>query len=102
MRVLVTLLLLALASGARAAADPVTATLRGSASQATVEMTIAPGWHVNSHAPRDEFLVPTSLALSPPDGVTVGEIAWPKPEEKTLAISPGKPMLLYEGTVRIT
>jgi len=96
------LLTIALVPGARAADDPVRATLRAGASQATLEMVVAPGWHVNSHAPRDEFLVPTSLALSPPAGVSVGEIAWPKPVEKALAFSAGKTMLLYEGTVRIS
>ena len=65
-------------------------------------MTIAPGWHVNAHEPRDEFLIPTTLELTPPPGQTAGAVAWPSPVERTLAFSPGKPLLLYEGTVRLT
>ena len=26
-------------------------------------MTIAAGWHVNAHEPRDEFLIPTTVTL---------------------------------------
>ncbi len=95
------LLLLAAALPARAASDPVRATLRAGSAEAVVEVTIAPGWHVNAHQPRDEFLIPTTLALAPPAGQTAGAIAWPPPVERTLAFAPGTPLLLYEGTLRL-
>ena len=49
----------------RAADDVVRAGLTVRGGQATVEVTIAPGWHVNAHQPRDEFLIPTSVTLTP-------------------------------------
>lgn len=62
--------------------------------------TIAPGWHVNAHEPRDEFLIPTTLEVTPPAGVAVGSIEYPAGVERTLAFSES-PLLLYEGTIRI-
>ncbi len=100
-RLLPALLLVLAALPARGAEEPVRARLEGTAGQAVAEVTIAPGWHINAHEPRDAFLIPTTLALSPPPGQTAGAVAWPAPVERMLAFSPGKPLLLYEGTVRL-
>jgi thioredoxin:protein disulfide reductase len=100
-RLLPALLLVAAALPVRAADDPVRARLEAGPAEAVTEVTIVPGWHINAHAPRDEFLIPTTLALHPPAGQTVGAVAWPAPVERTLAFSPGRPLLLYEGTVRL-
>src|SRR5262245_26884294 len=82
------------------AADPVTATLTVDPSSAVVEMTIASGWHVNAHEPRDRFLIPTTVTLAPPTGMTAAAVQYPTPVEKALAFAEGKRLLLYEGTVR--
>jgi thiol:disulfide interchange protein DsbD len=96
-------LLVALAGRAGGEApNVVTGRLTAGPAQATVEMTIAPGWHVNAHEPRDEFLIPTTLTVTPPPGVRPGAVAYPAPVEKKLAFSGGKALLLYEGTVRFT
>lgn len=100
---LATSLVLALVPAmAHAVADPVVARLRPTSTEAVVEMTIAPGWHVNSNAPHEDFLIPTSLVLTPPDGVTAGPVQYPKAVDRVLAFSGGKAMALYEGTVRLT
>jgi thiol:disulfide interchange protein DsbD len=101
-RLLPVLLVAAAATSARAAQEPVRGTLEVRSVEAVVEITIAPGWHVNAHEPRDEFLIPTTLTFAPPPGRTVGDVKWPEPVERTLAFSPGKPLLLYEGTVRLS
>jgi len=85
---------------ARAADDPVRARLAVEGGTAAVEATIASGWHVNAHQPRDEFLIPTTVTFTPPPGVRVGEVVYPAPVEKRLAFG-DKPFLLYEGTVRL-
>jgi thiol:disulfide interchange protein DsbD len=96
--VVLTVLLPALA---RAAADPVVAHLRPTATDAIVEIAIAPGWHINSHTPHEEFLIPTTLEILPPAGVTAGEVQYPKAVDRVLAFSGGKAMALYEGTVKL-
>ena len=37
------------------------------------------GYHVNSDAPLDEFLIPTELLISPPEGITLQALAFPEP-----------------------
>ncbi len=63
-------------------------------------MAVAPQWHVNAHEPRDEFLVPTTVSLIPPPGVTAGAVVYPAPVERRLPFAGDHPLLLYEGSVR--
>src|SRR5439155_572591 len=94
--------LVLLAPGARAAEDVDSATLAGAEGQAIVEVTVAPGWHVNAHDPRDDFLVPTTLTLLPPDGMRAGEVVYPEPVERRLAFGGDHALRLYTGRVRFT
>jgi len=87
---------------AAGADDVVRGKLSTGSGQATVEVTIVPGWHVNANHPRDEFLIPTTLTVTPPAGVRAGAVAYPAPVERRLKFGGGKPLLLYEGTVRFT
>ena len=68
--------------------------------EAVAELVIVPGWHVNAHAPRDKFLIPTSVDFAAPAGVRVGEVRYPDPVERRLGFSGEETLLLYEGTVR--
>jgi len=71
------------------------------AGRVSVDVTIEPGWHVNAHEPKDPFLVPTTLDVIPPRGMTVGPVEYPPAVDRVLAFSGGKPMALYEGKFRV-
>jgi len=89
------------ASVAGAADDVVRARLTAEPARAVAEVTIASGWHVNAHQPRDEFLIPTTLTMTPPEGVRALPVEYPPPVERELAFAPGQKLLLYEGTFRL-
>ncbi len=55
----------------------------GSTTVVAVRQKIAPGWHTYWRNPGDNGL-PIELDWTLPDGVEVGEIAWPAPEELPL------------------
>ena len=93
--------LLAVTNVAAATEDVVRARLVVEEGQVLVEASIAPGWHVNAHVPRDTFLVPTTLTLEPPPGVQGGEVVYPEPVERELAFAGARQALLYEGTLRL-
>ena len=42
-----------------------------------LEITLDPGYHVNSDTPLDDLLIPTVLRLEPPDGFTLEGVAFP-------------------------
>jgi thiol:disulfide interchange protein DsbD len=49
----------------------------GTTARVALEVTLDPGFHVNSDRPLDDFLIPTVLRLDPPEGVTLEGVAFP-------------------------
>ena len=63
--------------------------------RAVFETTLPRGFHVNSNAPHDEFLKPTSLLLDTPNGVKIGRIDYPEPRPFKAEFSK-EPLAVYE------
>ncbi len=61
---------------------------------------IAAGYHINAHVPDEPFLIPTVLSLDAPK-VKFAEPTYPEPESQEFPFAPGKPMLVYDGTIEI-
>jgi thiol:disulfide interchange protein DsbD len=85
---------------ARAAASPDAVAPAGEARFA-VAVVLSPGWHVNAHVPSEPYLIPTTLAVTAPGAVEVGEVRYPLGEERTFAFNPSKPLSTYEGTFEL-
>jgi cytochrome c biogenesis protein CcdA len=51
----------------------------GSIVHAALQVRIPTGFHVHSDQPLDEFLIPTLLTVTPPDGFTVHQVVYPAP-----------------------
>lgn len=66
----------------------------------TVELTIAPGFHVYG-APVPEGLVPLSVEVAPIEGLEVGPASWPAPRRFAMP-ELGDQLWVHEGTVRGT
>jgi DsbC/DsbD-like thiol-disulfide interchange protein len=60
-----------------------------------VHVEIAPGWHINSDAPLDEFLVPTRVDAKE-EGREFGTPRYPRPE-RVHSAAMGGDMLLFSG-----
>ncbi|HTO93223.1 MAG TPA: hypothetical protein VMM80_02585, partial [Bacteroidota bacterium] len=73
----------------------------GSTAFASVLITVAKGWHINSSAPADSELVATTLAPTPPGGLSVTGLRYPPAVRRVLAFS-SEPLDLYEGAVPVT
>lgn len=66
-----------------------------------LQVTIAPGWHVNSHRPSEEYLIATEARLDPVDGVRFGDAKYPDGKMMKFAFSES-PLSVYDGTFPIT
>ncbi len=60
-----------------------------------VHVEIAPGWHINSDAPLDEFLVPTTVEAKA-EGTVFGKPRFPRPE-RVRSEAFGSEVLLFSG-----
>lgn len=67
----------------------------GTKATLTVAVTIAPGYHIYSTDPGDEYAIATELAPLKAAGVTYGKASWPKP---TLHDK----VRIHEGTAVVT
>ncbi len=66
-----------------------------------IDVTVQPGWHVNSDAPLDPYLVPTSIHLQLPEGWSAEKPGFPKALLARFAFSPD-PLAVFEGTFAVT
>src|SRR5579863_9548996 len=53
----------------------------GKASDVELHFRVAPGLHINSHAPKDEFLIPTTFSVPEDAGVRLEVTDYPAGEE---------------------
>jgi thiol:disulfide interchange protein DsbD len=60
-----------------------------------IQFSMDKAWHMNSHTPLEEFLIPTELELGAAPGASLAGVAYPKHEEVKFAFSE-KPLAVYE------
>ena len=65
-----------------------------------IEVKVAPGFHVQSDRPRDPSLIPLTLTIDAPAGVSVSELVFPPAKDFTLKGS-DQPLAVFEGTFPI-
>ena len=57
---------------------------------------IKAGWHVNSHTPKEDFLIPTEIRIKPAEGLELSPVKYPKHKETKFSFS-DQPLAVYEG-----
>ena len=83
-----------------AAVGPVTAQ-RGKQTKVSLNFRVASGFHVNSNAPKDEFLIPTALKMDPPTDIVLGKIEYPAGTDVSFPFSPDTKLNVYSGDFTI-
>ena len=72
----------------------------GKPASVAVRLRVAEGFHVNSHTPKSDLLVPTAAKLEAGDAaVRVGAVEYPAGESYRFAADPGEALDVYTGTV---
>jgi hypothetical protein len=73
------------------------------AKQTTVSLSfrVASGFHINSNAPKDEFLIPTALKMDPPTDIVLGKIEYPAGKDVAFPFSPDTKLNVYSGDFTI-
>lgn len=73
---------------------------RGSTFEIAAVVHVLPGFHMNSHKPSEDYLIPTELTPKPPAGIKDVETIYPPGIDKKLSFS-DKPLSVYTGTFTI-
>lgn len=74
----------------------------GAPAKIHLHFKVEEGYHINSHQPGSELLIPTTLQLNPPTDVGVGSIVYPKGHDITLPIAPDEKLNVYTGQFAIS
>jgi Disulphide bond corrector protein DsbC len=84
------------------AAEPQTVAA-GKQAVVTLRFHVVDGYHVNSHTPKEDFLIPTMLKLETAQGVTPGAIDYPPGHEYSFSFDPKEKLDVYQGdfTVKV-
>jgi hypothetical protein len=62
---------------------------------------VDPGFHINSHTPHDETLIPTVLQLDAADGLQVQDAGYPAGTPFHLSTGAGETLDVYQGEFRV-
>jgi cytochrome c biogenesis DsbD-like protein len=72
--------------------------------QTKVELNfrVAHGFHINSNAPKSEFLIPTKLTMDVPTDITLGKTDYPAGQDLSFPFQPDEALNVYTGDFAIT
>jgi hypothetical protein len=69
----------------------------GKPSPVALHFRVAPGLHVNSHTPREEYLIPTVFSIPEGAGVRLEQATYPPGVDFTLPLNPKEKLIVYTG-----
>ena len=73
----------------------------GATAKVELDFRVGEGFHINSHQPKSELLIPTVLKLNPPPPATVADLQYPAGEDQTFPFSPKEKLNVYSGDFSI-
>jgi hypothetical protein len=75
----------------------ITSVTRGKPGTVDLQFRVARGFHINSNAPKQDYLIPTDLKLDAPTDIIVGRITYPPGVETSLPFAPDDKLSVYTG-----
>ncbi len=73
----------------------------GKPSPVALHFRVAEGFHVNSHAPKEDYLIPTALSFPAESGVQLTSTTYPEGKDVTLPLDPETKLNVYTGEFAI-
>ena len=73
----------------------------GKSSAVTLHFRIQQNLHINSHTPREQYLIPTVFSIPESSGVRLASATYPAGDDYTLPVDPSEKLLVYSGEFTI-
>ncbi|MGC2109241.1 MAG: protein-disulfide reductase DsbD domain-containing protein [Candidatus Korobacteraceae bacterium] len=73
----------------------------GASKDLSLDFRIGSEFHINSHTPKSELLIPTVLKLTAPAPVTVADVKYPAGQDMNFPFSPDEKLSVYSGDFSI-
>ncbi len=76
--------------------------LRAGASKSVpLDFRVGSEFHINSHSPHSELLIPTNLKLAAPEQLSVADLKYPAGQDVSFPFSPDEKLSVYSGDFTI-
>jgi DsbC/DsbD-like thiol-disulfide interchange protein len=82
------------------AAEPHVVTA-GKRSVLELNFRVVDGFHVNSHTPKSDLLIPTKITLQPATGVKAEEVEYPAGQSYSFSFDPSEKLDVYSGAFTV-
>jgi hypothetical protein len=69
----------------------------GKPTAVALHFRVAPGLHINSHTPKDDYLIPTAFSIPSGAAATLRDAAYPKGVDMALPADPKTVLNVYTG-----
>jgi hypothetical protein len=76
---------------------PLVTATRAKPTTVNLNFRVPRGYHINSNAPKSEFLIPTALKMDLPTDIILGKIAYPEGQDVSFPFSPDEKLNVYTG-----
>jgi hypothetical protein len=76
---------------------PLVTAPRAAQTRVSLNFRVASGFHINSNAPKSEFLIPTALKMDLPTDIVLGGIEYPEGKDLSFPFSPDEKLSVYSG-----
>lgn len=73
----------------------------GKATAVELHFRVAPGFHINSHSPKEKFLIPTTLSVPEGSGVKLDSADYPEGKDYVLPADPTTKLNVFSGEFSI-
>src|ERR1039458_2522720 len=73
----------------------------GASTSVEMDFRIGPEFHINSHHPKADYLIPTVLKLIAPEQLTVADVKYPAGADMAFAFAPNDNLSFYSGDFTI-
>ncbi|MGO9940127.1 MAG: protein-disulfide reductase DsbD domain-containing protein [Terracidiphilus sp.] len=73
----------------------------GKPSPVALHFRIAPGFHINSHTPKEVYLIPTTFSVPESSAVALKDATYPDGTDYTLPLDPSTKLSVYTGEFTI-
>ena len=73
----------------------------GASTSVEMDFRIGSEFHINSHHPRADYLIPTVLTLNAPEQLAVADLKYPAGEDMAFAFAPNDKLSVYSGDFTI-
>jgi Disulphide bond corrector protein DsbC len=80
---------------------PLVSVKQGRSATVPLAFRVSSGYHINSHQPKSEFLIPTTLKVDATTDIVIKKTTYPEGQDMSFAFAPDQKLNVYAGDFEV-